>query len=283
MNKNQERVLCINYKMQYAYCMDYKPHIPTDKTYIEKIKNSISIKNPLEEILFHLLIAVLSDVDIHDNPYNYITATDLNSDKIKTVSQEAFKKINTTPLNEITKQKLYKLWDYLCEADQLEKADLIFVFGGGGVTRPIYASELYKQGWAPKVLFTGEGPSYTKDVSETEAEKFAKIAIEHGVLVWDILIEKEAKNTPENVMKSIALLRTFHISPKRIIAVQIEYQMKRAYLTLRGGFGGGIHIIRQPARSARFNRENYFTNPDGWTYVFFEYIKMYAARLMKHF
>lgn len=262
--------------------MDYKPHIPTDKKYIENIKNSIPGKDPLQEISFHLLTDVLVSFNIEDNPYNYITETNLNSEKIKLISQEAFEKISNTPPSESTKQKLYSLWDYLCEADKIEKSDLIFVFGGGGSSRPILASKLYKQGWAPKILFTGKGPSYIETVSETEAEKFKKIAIENGVAPKDILIETEAKNTPENVVNSIALLRGAGLSPKRIIAIQVEYQMKRAYLTLLGG-DGGVRIIRQPARSEKFSRETYFTDINGWTYVFSEYIKMYAARLMRHF
>ncbi|MBI4158623.1 MAG: YdcF family protein [Candidatus Yanofskybacteria bacterium] len=261
---------------------DYKPFLATDKEYLKKVARAIKQKAPLEDIPFHLLNDALSSLGITDNPYDLIDPDNLRIEAVQLLADRSFKIIQDGISND-TKDKLRALWDYLCEADSLQIADLIFVFGGGGETRPKEAAKLYKEGWAPKILFTGQKASYMEDVEMTEAEAFAQIAGKEGVPTEDIILEKEALNTVENATKSVALLKQQRKPPSRVILIQIAYQMRRAYLTFKAAADWNPKLIKHPALSAKFKREDYFMSRDGWSYVFFEFIKLYGARLMKHF
>ena len=67
------------------------------------------------------------------------------------------------------------------------------------------------------------------------------------------------------------------------ILIQIAFLMRGAYLSFKTAADWNPELIKYPARSAKYTREDYFTKKDGWTYVFFEFIKLYGARLMRHF
>lgn len=260
----------------------YKPFLPTNKEYLKKVARVIEEKTPLEDIPFNLLNEAISALGIDDNPYDLLNPDDLKVELVQLIVNKTFEVIQGG-VSDTTKEKLGALWDYLCESDPLQKSDLIFVFGGGGETRPKEAVKLYKEGWAPKILFTGQKPSYVKEVEMTEAESFAEVAKKAGVPEKDILLEKEANNTVENATKSVTLLKQLGQLPKRIILIQIAYQMRRAHLTFKAVSDWNPELIKHPAPSAKFRREDYFMNKDGWSYIFFEFIKLYAARLMKHF
>lgn len=260
----------------------YKPFLSTDKEYLKKVAGSIKGKGPLEEIKFQLLNEAILSLGFNDDPYSLIDPENLKVEGVQSIIDKTFVAIRAGTSEE-TKEKLRQLWDYLCEADSLQKSDIIFVFGGGGETRPKEAAKLYKEGWAPKILFTGRAASYMENVQITEAEAFAQIAEREGVPSEDIILEKEAQNTVENATRSIELLKQQGEFPKRLILIQIAYQMRRAYLTFKAVSDWNPELIKHPAPSGKFKREDYFMNKDGWSYVFNEFIKLYGARLMKHF
>lgn len=260
----------------------YRPYLSKDKDYLKKVAKSIKEKEPIEEINFGLLNDALNDLGISEDPYSFLNPEDLKMDEVQTIIDRSFEAIQKG-VSEEMKDKLIALWDYLCESDPLQKSDLIFVFGGGGETRPKEAAKLYKEGWAPKVLFTGHKASFMGDVEITEAEAFGRVAEKDGVPSDDIILEKEALNTVENATKSIELLKEKGELPHRLILIQIAYQMRRAYLTFKAAADWNPELIKHPAPSGKFKREDYFTTKDGWSYVFNEFIKMYGARLMKHF
>lgn len=260
----------------------HKPFLATNKEYLRKVAGSIKRRGKLEDIPFELINETIILLGFKDNPYKFLSPESLQIEAVQPIVDKTFQAIAKGVSNNVL-EKLYCLWDYLCEADPLEKSDIIFVFGGGGETRPKEAAKLYKMGWAPKILFTGQKPSYVKNIQMTEAESFAAIAEEAGVKKKDIILEKEAINTVENATKSITLLKKSGKLPNKIILIQIEYQMRRAYLTFKAASDWNPKLIKYPAPSVKFTRENYFTTKEGWSYVFFEFIKLYGARLMGHF
>jgi uncharacterized SAM-binding protein YcdF (DUF218 family) len=142
---------------------------------------------------------------------------------------------------------------------------------------------LWQEGLAEKILFTGQQASYMKDVDVTEAEYYAQIAKLAGVPESALILEVCAKNTPENVRNSIKELHKVNFLPKKIILITLAYHMRRSYLTFKSAAEWDPILIKHPVASAKFTREDYFKSSEGWSYVFFEYIKMYGARLMKHF
>ncbi|HSX42078.1 MAG TPA: YdcF family protein [Candidatus Saccharimonadales bacterium] len=126
-----------------------------------------------------------------------------------------------------------KLWDYGLLHQKLEKADAIIVFGSYNPSIALRAIELYEQGLAPIVVFSGNRSDSTTAWAKTEAETMADLAIEHGLPKEVTRIEPNAKNSGENTRFSRALLEKEGIKTKKIIVVQKPYAERRAYATVR--------------------------------------------------
>ena len=97
-------------------------------------------------------------------------------------------------------EPLQVLWDYLGMHQTPTKADCIVGFGNFNTDIARRAAELYHQGYAPKILFTGGlGRNTTRLFTEPEAVRFAKVAMECGVPERDIILEDKSTNTKENI------------------------------------------------------------------------------------
>ena len=97
-------------------------------------------------------------------------------------------------------EPLQILWDYLGMHQTPAKADCIVGFGNFNTNNARRAAELYHQGYAPKILFTGGlGRNTTHLFTEPEAVRFAKVAMECGVPEEDIILEDRSTNTKENI------------------------------------------------------------------------------------
>src|SRR5688572_19566512 len=98
------------------------------------------------------------------------------------------------------------LWDYHHVNNTLEKADCILVLGSHDTRVAERGAELFLEGWAPLLIFSGGLGRLTDGVwTETEAEKFSAIAIDKGVPAQAILIENRSTNTGENIVFTQAL------------------------------------------------------------------------------
>jgi len=125
-------------------------------------------------------------------------------------------------------QPLEIIWDYLNMHQQPQKADVIVGFGNFNTDIARRAAELYLQGYAPKVLFTGGlGRNTTGLFAEPEAKKFARVAMECGVAEEDILIEDRSANTKENIEFVRELLEKEHIPHSHILGVHQPFMERR--------------------------------------------------------
>ena len=123
---------------------------------------------------------------------------------------------------------LQVIWDYLCLNQTLEKADCIVGFGNFNTDIARRAAELYHQGYAPKVLFTGGLGRNTEGLlPEPEAVRFAKVAMECGVPAADILIEDKSANTKENIEFTRCLLEREGIPHGHILGVHQPFMERR--------------------------------------------------------
>lgn len=130
-------------------------------------------------------------------------------------------------------QPLQILWDYLSLHQEPEKADVILGFGCYDDNVARRAAELYLQGYAPKILFTGGlGRNTTGLFTETEAEKFLKVAVAMGVPEEDILLENKSTNTKENICFTRALLEEKGIPHGRILGVHKPYMERRIHAAM---------------------------------------------------
>ncbi len=125
-------------------------------------------------------------------------------------------------------EPLQILWDYLSLRQKVEKADVIVGFGCYDDNVARRAAELYFQGFAPKILFTGGlGRNTTGLFTQSEAANFAKVAIDLGVPEEDILLEDKSTNTKENIEFTRALLEERGIPHDRILGVHKPYMERR--------------------------------------------------------
>ena len=94
-----------------------------------------------------------------------------------------------------------KLWNYHHVNHSVEESDCILVLGSHDLRVAERGAELYLQGLAPLVIFSGGLGSLTKEIwHEPEANKFAKTAVAMGVPPDAILIENKSTNTGENIL-----------------------------------------------------------------------------------
>jgi len=92
---------------------------------------------------------------------------------------------------------------YLSPQDSLQKADAIVVVSGGKTqSRAAKGIDPYKEGYAPKIIFSGaaldEGPS--------NAFAMRDLALSEGVPAKSILIDEKSQNTYENAVNSKTIL-----------------------------------------------------------------------------
>lgn len=123
---------------------------------------------------------------------------------------------------------LQVIWDYLGLHKQPEKADVIVGFGNFNDNIARRAAELYHQGLAPKILFTGGlGRNTLGLLPESEADRFARVAIECGVPDADILRENKSTNTAENILFTRRLLEERDIPHGRVLGVHQPFMERR--------------------------------------------------------
>lgn len=127
-----------------------------------------------------------------------------------------------------------QLWDYHHMQHVPEKSDCIFVLGSHDLRVANRGAELYLQGWAPLLIFSGGLGNVTKDIwTETEADQFAAIAINMGVPANAILVENRSTNTGENILFTQRLLQEHGLDPQSFIVVQKPYMERRSYATFK--------------------------------------------------
>lgn len=136
-------------------------------------------------------------------------------------------------MNETVYTHVKVLWDYMKLDMPLRKADCIVGFGCYNEEIALRAAELYHAGWAPKVLFTGGLGRNTKELwTQSEAERFAAIAIGAGVPEADVIIENQSTNTAENIRFTKAKLEQLGIEPHCLIGIHKPFMERRLHAAL---------------------------------------------------
>lgn len=124
------------------------------------------------------------------------------------------------------------LWNYHHVYHQVKKSDCIMALGSHDLRVAERGAELWLQGFAPLLIFSGGLGNFTRDMwTESEADKFARIAIQLGVPAKNILVENKSSNTGENILFTKKLLDEHSITPDSFILVQKPYMERRTYAT----------------------------------------------------
>jgi uncharacterized SAM-binding protein YcdF (DUF218 family) len=140
-----------------------------------------------------------------------------------------------------------KLWDYHHVNHTVEKSDCILVLGSHDLRVAERGAELYLQGYAPVLIFSGGLGNFTREMwDEPEADKFAAVAEKMGVPHDSILIENRSTNTGENILFTQNLLKEYGLDPERFIVVQKPYMERRSFATFRKHWPDKKLIVTSP-------------------------------------
>jgi len=139
------------------------------------------------------------------------------------------------------------VFDYHFLKQPLKKADCIFVLGSHDPSVADYAAQLYHQGYAPYIIFSGgvmRPPGELRNtLPKTEAEAFFDIAIQQNVPAEAILLENNATNTGENFIYTRKLITQKKLGFKNFILVQKPYMVRRTYATAKSQFPGFDFVV----------------------------------------
>ncbi len=125
-------------------------------------------------------------------------------------------------------QAIQILWNYMCLHQQLQPADCIIGFGCYNEDVARRAAQLYRQGYAPRALFSGGLGRNTRAMwTRSEAEHFREVAVAEGVPESAILLETQSTNTGENLVLSRQVLLEAGLEHPRIIGVHKPYMERR--------------------------------------------------------
>jgi uncharacterized SAM-binding protein YcdF (DUF218 family) len=139
------------------------------------------------------------------------------------------------------------IWNYHRLNHELKRSDCILVLGSHDTRVAERGAELYLQGWAPLLIFSGGLGRLTDGLwQETEADKFSKIAMQMGVPANAILVENKSTNTGENIHFTRHLLEQKNLYPETFIVVQKPYMERRSYATFKKVWPEKDIIITSP-------------------------------------
>lgn len=139
------------------------------------------------------------------------------------------------------------LWNYHRMNHQVAKADAILVLCSHDERVAERGAQLFLEGWAPLIIFSGGQGAITKSLwDEPEAERFARIAVSLNVPPERILIEPNSTNTGENIQFTRKLVTEKGLDLQKFIVVQKPYMERRSYATFRRYWPEKEAIVTSP-------------------------------------
>ena len=140
-----------------------------------------------------------------------------------------------------------KLWNYHQLHHEIAYADAILVLCSHDTRVAERGAQLFLDGWAPLLIFSGGLGGITKDLwTDPEADLFARVAVAMGVPPDRILIENRSTNTGENVQFTRRLLGERGVHVDRLIVVQKPYMERRSYATFKKVWPDPELIVTSP-------------------------------------
>ena len=134
----------------------------------------------------------------------------------------------------IVREHLLTIWNFMRLGMPVEQADCIIGFGCYNDDIALRCAQLYRDGFAPKVLFTGGLGRNTLGLwTQAEADRFAAIAMEHGVPAEDIIIENKSTNSAENILFTREKLAEAGLEQGRLLCVHKPFMERRLYAAMQ--------------------------------------------------
>jgi len=154
-----------------------------------------------------------------------------------------------------------------CQADDA----IVAISGGDTQARTQQAIELYKNGWAPLLVFSGAAADKS---GPSNAEAMEQQALAAGVPRSDILLDETSATTKQNAANSIDIFEQHHISS--VILVTSAYHQRRAGLEFGKRADNKIKIVNHPVKTDDQWSKWWWLTPTGWYLAVSEMMKIIA-------
>lgn len=146
-----------------------------------------------------------------------------------------------------------------------QKADAIFVLGGGLQFRPFVAADFYHAGLAPKILISHAKPSPTDELGLTTQEKDLMRKVLLAKQVPERAIEEIGSNVTSTVEETLALrdwaLR--HKVRRVLVPTDIAHSRRAKFIFDRQLKGAEVEIVVTAIEPREYQRVNWWQKEEG--------------------
>jgi uncharacterized SAM-binding protein YcdF (DUF218 family) len=150
-----------------------------------------------------------------------------------------------------------------------QTADMIVVVSGGDTSARVKeAIALYKNGWAPRILFSGAAEDKT---GPSNAQVMAQMAVDQGVPTNSVLMETMSETTQQNAKNAQAIFTQYAV--RSAIVVSSPYHMRRTALEFTQA-STDVSIRAHPASNDSGWSMWWWLTPSGWYLVASEMVKI---------
>jgi uncharacterized SAM-binding protein YcdF (DUF218 family) len=144
---------------------------------------------------------------------------------------------------------------YLSPQNPLHKTDAIVVISGGETeARVAEASLLYREHYAPVVIFSGAAKSGTV----SNALAMSRIAARQGVPVSAEVLEEKSATTAANADEVAEIVK--QAGYKSIILVTSPYHQRRASIEFHRALSKSVTIINHSATDSIWRKSSWWSN-----------------------
>lgn len=167
--------------------------------------------------------------------------------------------------------------NYLIEEDQLKKSEAIFVLSGGPWDRGNEAARLFKNGYANKIICTGQNVPHNfkalnMDYLESEITRFNLIR-NNNIADSSVALIKKGTSTFEESEIILDYCQTNNI--EQCIIVSSKFHTRRIDQVFEEKFAkSGIDYILRGAPSTNYDEQRWWANEYGLIALNNEYIKI---------
>lgn len=121
---------------------------------------------------------------------------------------------------------------FLALTHEIEPVDALLVFGHFDMEVPRWTAKLLRDNVAPIAIISGARGRYSMAWTKTEAEVFAEVILQDGVIESKRLyLDHNAKSTPENIDNAVAIVRRLGLDVQSWGLVCRELQALRTFQT----------------------------------------------------
>lgn len=145
---------------------------------------------------------------------------------------------------------------------------IVAVSGGDTKARALKAIDLYKNGWASRIIFSGAA----KDKSgPSNAAAMKAIALEQGVEEGHILLDEFSETTQQNAKNTESIIKKNNI--RTVILVTSGYHQRRASLEF-SKYNEKVVVFNHPLSEDKDWSSRWWLTFNGWWLALSELVKV---------